>query len=348
MHMDPKVSVIVAAYGQEEVLSEALDSLINQSYRNWEAIITDDGSTDNVAEVARRYVAKDSRIKFIHSDNRGLAATRNLAVESAAGEYLLMLDGDDRIHPRYLEECVDVLEKRPDVKTVLAFMEAFGSESYLDRVAYRGYKSLLINNSLYVTAMMRRNDFVKAGGFDERFRRGLEDWEFWIRFLPEDNDEAVYVIPEVRFYYRKKEDSMLSNIKSVKEKQDFYRNLLFEKHKEKYHKYFGSDIREWMLMDRLFSIEVRFLLRDCYQPKVLDKDTLHALRQVFIDIANDKLLAFDRKEYYLNVLLLKWRDRIEASAKYLSIGKKVRFQLLKKSVKGYIRFTIWRLRNKKK
>ena len=97
-----KVSVIVPVYNQGEFLSEALESVLQQTYPNWECIIVNDGSTDNSGEVAKGYVNKDDRFKYLYQDNSGVAAARNNGIRHSDGFYILPLDSDNVLCPTYL------------------------------------------------------------------------------------------------------------------------------------------------------------------------------------------------------------------------------------------------------
>lgn len=96
------VSVIMPCYNQGCYLSEALESVINQTYSDWECIIIDDGSTDSSEEIAKEYCQKDGRIRYIYQDNAGVIAARNNAIAASSGEYILPLDADDSISTVYL------------------------------------------------------------------------------------------------------------------------------------------------------------------------------------------------------------------------------------------------------
>lgn len=106
--MQPKISVIVPVYNVEKYLPHCLDSIINQSYTNLEIIVIDDGSSDNCPEICDKYAEKDRRIIVIHKRNGGLSDARNTGIESATGEYLAFVDGDDYIAVNMYE----ILEKR--------------------------------------------------------------------------------------------------------------------------------------------------------------------------------------------------------------------------------------------
>lgn len=99
----PKISIIVPVYNVEEFLPTCLDSILSQTFKDFEVICVNDGSPDNSAAILENYAAQDSRIKIITQDNAGLSAARNSGWEQAQGEYLYFLDSDDYIHPQMLE-----------------------------------------------------------------------------------------------------------------------------------------------------------------------------------------------------------------------------------------------------
>ena len=100
--MIPKVSLIIPVYNAEKYLQECLDSAINQTLENIEIIIVNDGSTDNSLTICKRYSQKDSRIKLISQKNSGVAVARNIALQTATGEYIAFMDSDDYIDKNML------------------------------------------------------------------------------------------------------------------------------------------------------------------------------------------------------------------------------------------------------
>ena len=109
--MTPKVSIIIPIYKVEKHLSACLDSVLEQTFQNWEAICVNDGSPDKCGEILAKYAQKDKRIKIITQQNQGLSMARNLGLERATGQYILFLDSDDFIYPQLLEICVSLAEK---------------------------------------------------------------------------------------------------------------------------------------------------------------------------------------------------------------------------------------------
>ncbi|MCU0565412.1 MAG: glycosyltransferase family 2 protein [Oculatellaceae cyanobacterium Prado106] len=108
-----QVSVIIPVYGVEKYVADTVQSVLEQTYPNFELIIVDDGSPDRSIEVCRRF--KDPRIKILHQDNNGPAAARNLGIRHAKGDYIALLDGDDLWHPEKLAQHVAHLENSPEV-----------------------------------------------------------------------------------------------------------------------------------------------------------------------------------------------------------------------------------------
>ena len=107
----PEISVIVPVYNVEKFLPQCLDSILTQTYDNFELICVDDGSTDNSGKILDDYADKDKRIKVFHQQNKGLVGARNSGADAASGKYLYFVDSDDATHPQLLEICHTLLEK---------------------------------------------------------------------------------------------------------------------------------------------------------------------------------------------------------------------------------------------
>lgn len=103
-----KVSIGVPVYNVEAYLRECLDSIMNQTFKDFEVIMVDDGSTDNSFNICQEYVARDNRFKLIHQENKGLAGARNTCLKHMKGEYITWIDSDDKVEPNYLERLLEV------------------------------------------------------------------------------------------------------------------------------------------------------------------------------------------------------------------------------------------------
>ena len=105
------ISVVVPIYNVERYLHRALDSILSQTHKDWEAILVDDGSTDGSGRIAEEYAAKDPRFKVIHKDNGGQSDARNVAMNHIRGEYLVFLDADDFLHPQLMSLCLEAMQR---------------------------------------------------------------------------------------------------------------------------------------------------------------------------------------------------------------------------------------------
>ena len=115
----PKVSIIAPVYGVEKYIPRAVDSILAQTYTEWELFLVDDGSKDNSGAVCDEYALKDSRINVIHKENGGAPSARNVAIDKATGKYMFFMDPDDWAEPKMLEDLVATAE-RDDAQLVVA------------------------------------------------------------------------------------------------------------------------------------------------------------------------------------------------------------------------------------
>ena len=130
--MEEKISIITASYNYQDYIRETIESVMAQTYQNWEMIIVDDGSKDNSVEVIKDYCNRDSRIKLFQHEggvNKGLCKTVQLGIEKAQSEWLVFLESDDLITPDYLEEKVKVIRENPDIEFIFNDIETFGERA---------------------------------------------------------------------------------------------------------------------------------------------------------------------------------------------------------------------------
>lgn len=217
----PLVSVIVPCFNQGHFLAEALDSLIAQTYSNWECFVIDDGSTDGTRAVARFFTERDSRIKYFWQENGGLSAARNRGLAEVRGEYVQFLDADDTIDPLKFEKQVYAFSRNPSVSLVYSDFLIFDnadrrvqeeiSETQKKRYGTKDPLATLFEGNLFVvhSAIVKARYAKEIGGFDERLRR-CEDFDFWLRVAAHRN--AFDYEPGVLSYYRRVPGSMSSLI----------------------------------------------------------------------------------------------------------------------------------------
>lgn len=135
------VSIITASYNYEDYIKDTIESVINQTYENWELIIVDDGSTDNSVEVIKSYCEQDNRIKLYQHENglnRGLPETLKLGISKANGEWISFLESDDKYMPEYLEEKIKVIENNPETEFIYSDFESFEGKG-VDKTDFHKY-----------------------------------------------------------------------------------------------------------------------------------------------------------------------------------------------------------------
>lgn len=201
-----KVSVIVPVYNQGEFLAEALDSVLQQTYSNWECVIVNDGSTDNTEEVALDYVNKDGRFRYLYQDNSGVSAARNNGIRHSDGLFILPLDSDNILCPSYLEKAVSRFMLHPETTLVYGKAEFFGDRSGVWDLPEWSWDGFIWRNCIDNCAMYKRSDFEAIGGYRDML---LEDWDFWLSLLRPDS--VVYRYDDIMFKYRVRKNSMVSS-----------------------------------------------------------------------------------------------------------------------------------------
>ncbi|MBE0411237.1 MAG: glycosyltransferase [Anaerolineales bacterium] len=180
------VSIIIPSFNQASYLGEALQSVLAQTYQQFEAIVVDDGSTDNTPEIARSFT--DARIRYVRQKNLGLSAARNTGLQHAQGNFLAYLDSDDQFLPRKLEILVAEMTAHPELGLVAGQsipIDEMGNKigSIFATPLRADPSQLLLGNPLHVGSVLVRRDWqIKAGFFDESLR-SYEDWDMWLRLL---------------------------------------------------------------------------------------------------------------------------------------------------------------------
>jgi len=213
-----------------------LQSVLEQSYYNWECLIVDDGSPDNTKEIAEAWVSKDNRFKYHFKDNGGLCSARNYGIAKAKGTFILPLDADDKIVEEYTERAIQAFENDPSLKVVYCIAEKFGAIKEPWVLPEFSLHNLSRNNMIFCSALFRKTDWQLVGGYDENMKYGWEDWEFWIAMLKDGG--GVHKLDYVGFFYRIKEGSMLLEIDS--EKSKIMMEYLNVKHADFFVKHYGS------------------------------------------------------------------------------------------------------------
>ncbi|CAD5933479.1 putative glycosyltransferase RC0461 [Planktothrix tepida] len=210
------ISVVIPVYNGEKTIQQTINSVLNQTFKDWELIIVDDGSQDSTVKIIREI--EDSRIRILSYDNGGLAISRNRGIDQAQGEYITFLDADDLWTPEKLEAQFQALQENPEAAVAYSWTDYIDESSQFlhsgRQITINGniYQHLLVNNFLEngSNPLIRKQALNQVGGFDSSIN-SVADWDMWLRLA------ALYqfvAVPLPQILYRVSTRSMSSQIKN--------------------------------------------------------------------------------------------------------------------------------------
>jgi len=256
----PTVSVVIPTYCRAHLIGEAIQSVLNQTYRDLEIIVVDDASSDNTEEVVKSL--KDERIRYIrHEENKGAPAARNTGIEAAKGEYIAFQDSDDEWLPHKLEKQISIIDKLSS-KVGLVYSDMWRLDHNRKREYWASPRIMPESGIFYYRALdygvlnigtptivVRKECFDKIGVFDERLPRFI-DLEFLIRT---SKYYYFYHIPEPLVAFRASQKQPLKRMSSQEDPFIIARELILEK-------YFEDIKKNKKLLSKHY-----FKIGDCYQ-----------------------------------------------------------------------------------
>jgi len=204
----PRFSIIIPCFNQAHFLNDALQSLLSQSYADWEAIIVNDGSTDDTSLVANEWIKRDDRIKLVEQQNVGLSAARNAGIAATSGLYIALLDADDKYGPNFLQSVNTHLDQ--GFGLVCCGYTYFNTKGTIHRIVRQSeqldFRSILTGNLFPPVAVaFQRQVLDKTGLFDTELK-SAEDWDLWIRMYKVE--VKISFIEDTLVYYRVSDNSM--------------------------------------------------------------------------------------------------------------------------------------------
>ena len=216
--MNELVSIIIPIYNYGHFLAEAIDSVINQTYRPIEVIVVDDGSTDNTANIATSY----PDVQYIYQPNQGVSVARNTGISKARGKFIAFLDADDIWLPDKLKIQIRNLEENPDIGYNICKMRIFIVPE-ADQNPW-ALSSLYMDEQIgYTTLVTTKSVFEKVGDFDARYK-AEEDFDWFTR--AKDAEVAMAILPDIllnrrlhnnNLSYQNPKDSMARRLQIIKE-----------------------------------------------------------------------------------------------------------------------------------
>lgn len=204
--MNPRVSVIMAVYNGERYLSHAIESIIHQTFKDFEFIIIDDGSSDASGAIIKEYAARDARIRPIYLEHSGLTRSLNRGITDARGTYIARMDADDISLPERLEKEYGYLMEHPEVALVSCFARIIDDNGHMmnEHCPPLSTKDIIkrsfFSGQICHPSVMFQADTVRIlGGYNEYFVYA-QDYELWLRLM---RKHEVATIPEFLFLWRK-------------------------------------------------------------------------------------------------------------------------------------------------
>lgn len=227
------VSVIIPCYNHGRYLHEAINSILDQTYQEYEIIVINDGSDDQeTIEILNNLTIPNCRV--LHKENGDVASARNYGIQISKGEYILTLDADDKYAPSFIEKAVNILNTQLGVGMVTSYHKRWDERNGI-RAEVRSEGGELVDflkkNQAVACLMYRYQCWEDAGGYDENIP-GYEDWEFSIGVTK--HGWKVHSIPEYLFFYRKVDDSMFVRVN--KNRPDIIKYIV-RKHRDQFQKH---------------------------------------------------------------------------------------------------------------
>lgn len=220
----PKVSIIIPCYNQGKYVAEAINSALRQTFKDIEIVCVNDCSTDNSVEIIKSFENKYKNFIFLNNEeNRGVIYSRNFAIKNCNGTYILPLDADDIIEPTYVEKAVKILDNNPNIGIVYCKAKIFGNYDKYWNLKPFNKSDILYENCIFCSALFRKSDFLKIGGYNNNMKYGCEDYDLWLSFIEQGLE--VFQINEILFSYRQYDETSRTTI-SLKNKKEIWNNLI--------------------------------------------------------------------------------------------------------------------------
>lgn len=220
------VSVIIPCYNDHKYILKAIDSINQQTYKNVEIFVIDDGSDETTKQILRSI--KQANLFVLHQPNGGPSNARNNGVKEAKGEFILTLDADDYFEPSFLEKALLILENSPRIGLVTCNGYIFNENGIIGKIiSKKGSASdFLFSNTAFASSLFRKRSWSDVGGYDEDMKQGYEDWDFNVSIL--NSNWEIEVIDDYLINYMDKPNSRNKN--AYKSKYAITRYVL-QKHK---------------------------------------------------------------------------------------------------------------------
>ncbi len=223
------LSILTPFYNTSEIFLETVQSVLGQSFREWEWIIVDDGSDKTPAlDLLAKVAKEDCRIRVVRQTNQGPSSARNNAFEHSSARYVCLLDSDDLLEPTFLEKAIWFLESQPAFSFCNSWTVHFGNQEFLWTAGFERGPGFLKANSGPPIAVIRSEAFRAAGGFDDSIRLGHEDWDFWLGLAA--TGHWGHTLPEYLAWYRVSEHGRFAQFAADRSASRDFLKFIRKKH----------------------------------------------------------------------------------------------------------------------
>lgn len=225
--MKDKITIVLPAYNIEDYVDDCIQSVLNQTYRNFELIIIDDGSSDHTLAKCEKY-SKDKRIKIISQSNQGVSKARNVGIENASGKFIAFIDGDDVLSKKYLEILLNSIIKNSADMAICGYvtnidnLENQSIEAKTKTISKENLETLIIKKKFqdcYVWNKLFKKSIIKDKNI--KFPVGITIWEdiyFMFSYIEQCN--KISIINQSLYYYRTRENSAVNKSETIKKTMD--------------------------------------------------------------------------------------------------------------------------------
>ncbi len=303
--MQALVTIVLPIYNVEKYLKRCIQSVVNQTYRNLEIILVDDGSPDNCPSICDEWAKKDNRIKVVHKANAGLGMARNTGIDNATGEYIFFLDSDDCVDETLVEKCVASAQENNSDVVVFSRHNVYDDGRTVSRKIH--VPTMLFDNAGIVNELlpsmftyrmgfgvsawskMYRLDTLKHSNVRFRSEREIisEDAYFALEYYP--RIAAVSVVPECLYYYYKRNDSLSRSYKPDRQtRNDDFLQKSLDYVKENH----LPSVLNANIMSRYHALTLGTMLQIA-RADISEKERKHAIKDIFTNPYLRKTLKKD-------------------------------------------------------
>lgn len=237
------VQAVVTSFNQGKMIEEAVRSLKEQTTPPAEIFVIDDGSTETESRAVLASLERTAEspipVTVIRQANRGVSAARNVGVARTQAPFVLVLDGDDRLEPAYIERVRALLRDNACMVAASSWMHTFGVLEAVVQPTGGTLPAFLPRNACPATHILRRCAWEESGGYDETMRTGFEDWDFFLGLLETRLDACIGIVEEPLLAYRTAPAS--ANVQSMTKRLELM-HYIMEKHRDAYQQHVAETL----------------------------------------------------------------------------------------------------------